>query len=418
MTSKPPSTGPNSTARNSLGGGGAAALGPDMSAQRPAPIPLAMIGGGFGSAVGITHRDAAAMDGRFELRAGVFSSDHDRCKAFGQTLGLNPERCYATVEAMLTAEAVRPDGIEAAVIVTPNAFHFDAARACLAQGIHVICEKPITTTLDDAKTLRDLARSEDRVLALAHGYSGYAMVHQARALIADGAIGQVVEVQAEYASGWGQELAEGQGKRDAIWRTDPALAGPSTVIGDLGTHAHHLARFVTGLEITEVAAELSTLVEGRSADDNAHVMLRFDNGARGMLWATMAAAGAGNGLRLRVYGRAGHLEWSQEEPEILTLRPIDGPMKIYRRAMPGAPVADALSRRRPGQPEGIVEAFANIYRGVAETITGMEIGGSETGGGRSALIFPNGDDGVAGLAFIEAVVASSRAAGRWTDVSG
>jgi predicted dehydrogenase len=412
MISKPPSTGTTPATQNSLGSGGAAALGSDMSARRQPPIPLAMIGGGFGSAVGITHRDAAGLDGRFELRAGVFSPDHDRCKAFGETLRLAPERCYPTVEAMLAAEAGRPDGIGAAVIVTPNAFHFDAARACLARGLHVICEKPITTTLDDAKILRDLARSEDRVLALAHGYSGYAMVHQARALVADGAIGQVVEVQAEYASGWGQELAEGQGKRGAIWRTDPALAGPSTVVGDLGTHAHHLTRFVTGLEITEVAAELSTLVEGRSADDNAHVMLRFDNGARGMLWATMAAAGAGNGLRLRVYGRAGHLEWSQEEPEILTLRPIDGPIQVYRRAMPGAPVADALSRRRPGQPEGIVEAFANIYRGVAEAIVRVD-----NGDGRPGLVFPSGEDGVAGLAFIEAVVASSRDAGRWTDVS-
>lgn len=370
-----------------------------------------MIGGGLGSAVGITHRDAAGMDGRFELRAGVFSRDPDRCRAFGAGLGIAPGRCYPSVEVMLGEEAGRPDGIAAAVIVTPNAYHFEAARACLLSGIHVICEKPLTTRFADSITLRDLARRENRVLALAHGYSGYPMVHQARALVADGTIGPIVEVQVEYMSGWGAELAEGQGRRGAIWRTDPVLGGPSTVVGDLGTHAHHLARFVTGLETTEVAAELSTLVEGRVADDNAHVLLRFDNGARGMLWATMAAAGAANGLRLRVFGPAGHLEWIQEAPETLTLRPLDGPIQILRRAMPGAPAADALSRRRPGQPEGIVEAFGNLYRGVAARIAAIN---GEAGD--INLAFPNAEDGVAGVAFIEAVVASSNAGGAWTPV--
>jgi predicted dehydrogenase len=372
-----------------------------------------MVGGGIGSAVGVTHRDAAALDGRFDLRAGVFSRDLERCRAFGASLGVAAERCYPSVEAMLRDESGRPDGIAAAVIVTPNAYHYEAARACLLAGLHVICEKPLTTTLAAAIALRDLARREDRVLALGHGYSGYAMVHQARALVAEGAIGPVVEVQVEYMSGWGAALAEGQGKRGAIWRTDPALAGPSTAVCDLGTHAHHLARFVTGLEATEVAAELSTLVEGRVADDNAHVLMRFNNGARGMLWATMAAAGAANGLRLRVFGPTGHIEWIQEEPDTLAVRRLDAPIQILRRAMPGAPVAEALSRRRPGQPEGIVEAFGNLYRGVAARIAAINGAAADID-----LAFPNAEDGVAGVAFVEAVVASSKAGGSWTPVQG
>jgi predicted dehydrogenase len=408
MTDETEPSSPRSTGGNSLGTGGA---GADGLAPRAAPIPLAMIGGGAGSAVGVTHRDAAQIDSRFHLQAGVFSRDAGRCRDFGVGLGIATDRCYPSVEVMLQREAERPDGIAAAVIVTPNAAHFTDARACLLAGLHVICEKPLTINLANAITLRDLARRESRVLALAHGYSGYAMVHQARALVADGAIGPVVEVQVEYMSGWGSEHAEAQGKRGAIWRTDPAIGGPSTAVCDLGTHAHHLARFVTGLETTEVAAELSTLVAGRVADDNAHILLRFDNRARGMLWATMAAAGAANGLRLRVFGPAGHIEWTQEEPETLTLRPINGPVQIFRRAMPGAPVAEALSRRRPGQPEGIVDAFANIYRGVAARIS--EINGGITD---ITLAFPDAGDGVAGVAFVEAVVTSSNAGGSWTPV--
>jgi predicted dehydrogenase len=385
-------------------------LSPASEARR---IPFGMIGGGFGSAIGISHRDAAQMGGVFDLQAGVFSSDPEVCRAFGTKIGVAPERCYGTVQDLVRGEANRSNGIRLAAIVTPNVLHAAAARCLLDGGIHVMCEKPMTTSLVEAAELQSIARRRGLVFALAHAYSGYAMVHEARALIAQGAIGRVVMIQAQYASGWAS-LPIGEGsRRGALWRTDPAQAGPSSVLGDLGTHVHHLVRFVTGLELTEVAAELTTIVHGRTVDDTAEILMRFDNGACGMMWTTMAAAGNGNELGVKIFGESGQIAWEQEAPDILTIRHVDGATELRRRAMVAGSQSAALARRRPGQPEGFVDAFANLYRDVA-----LHLGDTAAVGVDDAPIIPDAHDGVLGMAFIEAAVASSANGGAWTRIQG
>ena len=311
----------------------------------------------------------------------------------------------------MDAEYLLADGIEAVAIITPNNLHAEIAKVFLSKGIHVMCEKPMTTNLEDALELRELANENSCVLAVAHGYSGYSMIHAARDLVADGAIGQVVEVQVEYASSWGAMLSGDTDHKGGVWKTNPLMTGPSISISDLGVHAHHLARLVTGLEITEVSSELSTLVPGRSVDDNAHVMLRFNNGARGLLWSTIAAAGTANNLKLRVFGHDGHLEWTQETPDRLDFRPLAGPVKIYRRSLDETSGSAKRSRRRPGQPEGFVDSFANIYRDFASHIIA-----DKSSKGTFLPRFPDCHDGVAGVAFIEAVAKSSNENSRWISV--
>ncbi|WDR06007.1 Gfo/Idh/MocA family oxidoreductase [Devosia rhodophyticola] len=376
-------------------------------------IPLAMIGGGFGSAVGISHRDGAQMGGVFKLRAGVFSSELERGRAFGATVGVPPERCYANVDELVRCESGRADGVRLATIVTPNALHGPAAKALLLGGINVMCEKPMAISRAEAAELKLLARQRGLVFALAHAYSAYAMVHEARALVAEGAIGKIVMVQAQYASGWASLPIGKDARRGALWRTDPAQAGPSSVLGDLGTHIHHLTRFVTGLEITEVAAELSSAVVGRSVDDTAGILLRFSNGASGMMWVTMAAAGSGNELTIRVFGESGQIAWEQEIPDILTVRHVDGTVELRRRTIVPGSVSSKISRRRPGQPEGFVDAFANLYRDVALRLTALAADDVS-----SAPIIPDADDGVLGMAFIEAAVGSHENGGAWTAIRG
>lgn len=376
-------------------------------------IPFGMIGGGFGSAVGISHRDAAQMGGLFELQAGVFSSDPERGRAFGASVGVSSARCYGSVQEFVHGESSRVGGIRLATIVTPNALHAPGARTLLEGGINVMCEKPMAISRAEAAELQSMARQRGLIFALAHAYSGYAMVHEARALVAQGDIGKVVMVQAQYASGWASRSIGKDARRGALWRTDPAQSGPSSVLGDLGTHIHHLARFITGLELTEIAAELTTVVPGRAVDDTAEILLRFDNGACGMMWVTMAAAGSGNELGIRVFGERGQIAWEQENPDILTVRHVDGTVELRRRAIVAGSLSAEVARRRPGQPEGFVDAFANLYRNVA-----IQLDAPVAACPDNLHVIPDAHDGVLGMAFIEAAVASSANGGAWTPVQG
>ena len=316
---------------------------------------------------------------------------------------------------MAEAEAGRSDGIEAVAILTPNNTHVAIATAFLARGIHVICDKPLATSLADARALRERIRRSGRIFALTHNYSGYPMVREAHDRIAAGALGEVRLIQVEHASGNATAALEHEGNKQLAWRTDPAVAGPSMVLGDLGVHAHHLARFVTGLEVTGVSAELTTFVPGRRIDDNAHVKLRLDGGVRGLLWASMVAAGNRQGLRIRVFGTKAGLEWVQEEPDTLWIRPVDGPHLLLRKGEPWLGAAALRAGRfKAGQPEGFPEAFANIYNDVAEAIRAAAAGVQPD---PLAMTYPSVDDGVRGLAFIEAAVESSRQDGAWVDVA-
>ena len=310
-------------------------------------------------------------------------------------------------------ESSRKDGIRLATIVTPNALHAPAARTLLEGGIHVMCEKPMAISRAEAVELRSIAGQRGLVFGLAHAYSGYAMVHEARALVAQGAIGRVVMLQAQYASGWASLPIGKDARRGALWRTDPAQAGPSTVLGDLGTHIHHLTRFITGLEITAVAAELTSIVPGRTVDDTAEILLRFDNGACGMMWVTMAAAGNGNELGIKVFGERGQIAWEQETPDLLTIRHVDGTVELRRRAIVANTMSAAMARRRPGQPEGFVDAFANLYRNVARHLDSATTASTD-----DLPVIPDARDGVLGMAFIEAAVASSSNGAAWTKIQG
>lgn len=384
-----------------------------FGADKSRRIPFAMIGGGFGSAVGISHRDAAQMGGGFELQAGVFSSDPERGRAFGATVGVVQDRCYSTVQELVNRESIRVDGVRLATIVTPNALHAQAARTLLEGEINVMCEKPMAISHAEAVELHAIARQRGLVFALAHAYSGYAMVHEARSLVAQGAIGKVVMVQAQYASGWASRPIGKDARRGAVWRMDPAQVGPSSVLGDLGTHIHHLVRFITGLELTEIAAELTTVVPARVVDDTAEILLRFENGARGMMWVTMAAAGSGNELGIRIFGESGQIAWEQEAPDILAMRHLDGTVELRRRAIVANSLSAEIARRRPGQPEGFVDAFANLYRNVA-----ICLNTAVAEGHYNVPVIPDARDGVLGMAFIEAAVASSANGGAWTLVQG
>ncbi len=377
------------------------------------PLRLGMVGGGPGSNIGATHRQAARLDGRYDLVAGVFASDAERSRAFAATLGIAPERRYATWHEMAAQEAQRRDGIEVVAIMTPNNSHYAIAKAFLEQGVDVICDKPLTNDLGQALELQQLAQDKGLIFGITYNYSGYPMVRQARAMVQAGVLGDIWLVQVEHASGWAATLLEAAGHKQATWRTTPAIAGPSTVIGDLGTHAHHLARFITGLEVTELSAELSTIVPGRQADDNGHVKLRFSNGARGLMWVSMVATGHWHGQRIRVYGEKGSLEWVQETPNELTFRPTDGPHQILARGSSYLdPAAQRVSRLWTGHPEGFIDAFANVYSDIAAAILARRDGYAAD---PLAFTFPTVADGVLGVRFVEAAVESNRQDGRWVD---
>lgn len=373
------------------------------------PIRYGMVGGGQGAFIGGVHRIAARLDGEFELVAGALSSDPERARASGRELGLDPERCYASFEEMAKAEAARADGVEAVSIVTPNHMHYPAAKAFLEAGIHVICDKPLTSNLSDAMKLAELVKNSGRLLVLTHNYTGYPMIRHARQMIAEGALGTLRVVQAEYPQDW---LTEAVASKQADWRTDPSKSGAGGALGDIGTHAYNLARFVTGLELDRLSADLSSFVEGRQLDDNAHVMLRFKGGAKGMLWASQVAPGHENGLKLRVYGSKGGLEWEQEHPNHLWFTPFGNEKRLITRGGVGAGAAAGRVTRIPGgHPEGYLEGFANIYAEAARAIRALREPGSSI---PDDVIFPTVADGVEGVAFIESCVRSSKENGAWT----
>ena len=366
-----------------------------------------MVGGGPGAFIGGVHRMAARLDDRWELVAGAFSRDPDRARAAAANLHISPGRAYPDFRAMARAEAARADGIDAVSVVTPNASHHAVARAFLDAGINVICEKPMATALPDALDLVRAAREGGRAFVLAHNYTGYPMVRQARAMVAAGELGAIRVVQAEYPQDWLATRLEDTGNRQAAWRVDPAQAGPAGSLGDLGTHAHHLTEFVTGLRLEAVCADLQAFVPGRALDDNAHVLLRFRGGARGALWSSQVSPGNENALRLRVYGEKAGLEWSQEHPNQLRFSPLgEAPRTLARGGAGGLhPAAAAATRLPAGHPEGYLEAFAQLYRDAAE-IVAARMEGREPDPLASQV--PTAEDGARGVRFLEATLESSR----------
>ena len=378
-------------------------------------LRLGMVGGGPGSNIGETHRQAARLDRRYALAAGVFATDAERSRRFAAHLDIADDRSYGAWQEMAEREARRSDGIEVVSIMTPNNSHYAIAKTFLEQGIDVICDKPLTNDLAEALDLLRIVRRTGLVFGVTYNYSGYPMVRQARAMVRGGELGQIRLVQVEHASGWATTLLEAEGHKQATWRTTPAIAGKSTVVGDLGTHAHHLARYITGLEVSELSAELSTVVPGRRTDDNGHLKLHFDNGATGMMWVSMVAAGNLHGQRIRVYGEKGSLEWVQEQANDLIVRPLDGPQQVLSRGSAWlSPAAKRATRLWPGHPEGFIDAFANIYTDIADAILARRDGVEADA---LAYTFPDVVDGALGVKFIEAAVASNQQDGRWVDAT-
>ena len=379
-----------------------------MSAKRP--LKLGMAGGGEGAFIGAIHRHAAAMDGDWQLVAGAFSSDAGRNTRSGDALNLNPARVYGDIHALIAGEQALPIGerIDALAIVTPNHLHAPMAIAALNAGIHVFCEKPMAMNGDEARAIAAAAKAGGAKFALAFTYSGYPLVEEARARVARGDLGKVRLVQVEYLQGWLSLPIDGEGNKQAEWRTDPAKAGLGGCLGDIGTHAFHLAEHVAGVRVDALSADLTTHVPGRRLDDDVSALLRFDGGARGMLKATQVAAGEENGLKLRVSGERGTLEWAQMEPNTLTLRWLDRSTEVVRAGGPGLDGAtQALLRTPSGHPEGYIEAFANLYQGFAARIRGDD-----------DRFVPGLADGLRTMAFIEAMIANAASDDKWTHVSG
>ncbi|MBN9434402.1 MAG: Gfo/Idh/MocA family oxidoreductase [Bosea sp.] len=376
-------------------------------------IRLGMVGGGQGAFIGAVHRIAARIDDQYELVAGALSSEPARAKASAKDLGIADDRAYGSFEEMAKAEAARPDGIEAVAIVTPNHMHAPAAKAFLEAGIHVICDKPLTTTVAEAEELVALVKKTGKVFAVTHNYTGYPMIRQARAMVAAGELGTIRLIQAEYPQDWLTERAEASGSKQAEWRTDPKRSGAGGCIGDIGTHAYNLACFVSGLELDELLAQLTTFVEGRLLDDDVEILLRWKGGAKGMLWASQVAVGHENGLKLRVYGTKGGLEWTQADPNYLWFTKFGEPKQLLTRGGAGAwPEAARVTRVPGGHPEGYLEGFANIYTEAARAIRAARDGGTVG----ADVIYPSVEDGLVGMKFIEAAVKSSNAGNVWTKV--
>lgn len=383
-----------------------------MTAWRK-PIGLGMVGGGQNAFIGDVHRMAARLDGHYDFRAGALSSDPERAIASARALGLAADRSYPTYTELLAGEAARDDGIEAVAVVTPNHMHFPVAKACLDSGFHVICDKPMTVTVDEARELRQAAEVSGRILGVTYNYSGYPMIRQAREIVARGDLGNVRVVQGEYAQDWLAENIEESGQKQAAWRTDPARSGAGGCIGDIGTHIYHLMHFVTGLETRALCADLTTFVEGRQLDDNAHLMLRFKGGARGMIWTSQVATGNENGLKLRVCGDKGGVEWRHENPNELIFSPLgEAPRRITRGGHGAGEAAARVTRIPAGHPEGYIEGFANIYSEIAEAIFAHREGGTVD----PQVSFPTGLDGEMGMVFIDAAVRSSAAGGIWVEL--
>ena len=374
-------------------------------------LRLAVIGGGPGSFIGAMHRQAARLDDRYEIVTGILSSDPDRARKAGLDIGIPADRIYARVDDLLQAESVREDGADVVAIMTPNESHYEYSVSALDRGFDVICDKPMTNTLEEAEALHQRVRDTGLIFCLTHNYTGYPMVRQAKAMVDDGQIGTIRLIQVEYVQG-GKADENKQIPEPLPWRYDPVRGGPSLVMGDIGTHAHNLVRFITGLEVAEVSAEVGTIVPGRKIHDYAGALLRFENGARGSFWVTQAAAGVENCLRIRVSGTKGSLEWMQEIPQILTFKPLNAPVQNRTPNGPGTlPLAAHSSRIVAGHPEGFHEGFANLYSDAAEAIAARRSGKKAD---PLALHFPNSYDGLLGVRFVHRMIESSNANGKWT----
>jgi len=376
-------------------------------------LRLALIGGGPGSFIGAMHRQAARLDDRYEVVSAVLSSDPDRSRAAGRELGLNTERTYSNVVDMLNGENARDDGADVAAIMTPNDSHFLFAKTALENGLDVICDKPMTNTVAEAEELVRLVEDTGLVFCLTHNYTGYPMVRQARAMVGEGQLGDIRLVQVEYVQGGkAREDDPDPAAGPVPWRFDPAKSGPSLVLGDIGSHAHNLVRFVTGLEVTEVAAEVGAVVPNRKVHDFAGALLRLERGAHGCFWVTQAAAGVENCLRIRVSGTQGSLEWMQEHPQVLHFKPLNAPAEVRTPNGQGTlPLAARSSRIVAGHPEGFPDGFANLYSDAAEVIAARRAGREAD---PLAQHFPTAADGLLGVRFIERVLASSDSNGAWT----
>jgi predicted dehydrogenase len=373
-------------------------------------LRLGMVGGGQGAFIGAVHRIAARLDDRYELVAGAFSADPARARASGAELHVAPDRAYESWPAMLAGEGARADGVEVVAVVTPNDAHAEPVIAFLNAGIHVICDKPLCHTPEAALAMEQAAKASRALFALTHNYTGYPLVRQARAMVAEGAVGAVRVVQVEYAQDWLTTALEQTGQKQASWRTDPARSGAAGSVGDIGTHAFNLAEFVAGLRVQSLAADLSAFVPGRRLDDNAHMLLRFDGGARGMLWCSQVAPGNENALRLRIFGEAGALEWAQEQPNLLLHTPFGEAPQMIRRGGGGTwPIAAQTTRIPAGHPEGYLEAFAQLYRDFADRILAGASGVSS-----APSLVPGIEAGTRGMRFIAAAVASAQADAAWT----
>lgn len=380
-------------------------------------LRMGMVGGGKDAFIGAIHRHAAGIDGLIELVCGALSINPEIAKDSGKALFLPEERIYLTFEEMIKKESLLPEDkrMDFVTIVTPNFAHFAPAMMAMDHGFHVVIEKPIAFTLDEAKQLKQKQEETGRMLCLTHTYSGFPLVKQAKQMVKEGRFGKIRKVWVEYPQGWLSKLSEKEGNAQAAWRTDPTKSGKSGCMGDIGTHSAHLAEYVTGLKITHLCADLHVMVEGRMLDDDGNVLLKFDNGAAGVLMASQVAAGEENGIKIRVYGEKGGLEWAQHEPNTMLVKWLDQPTQIFRA---GGNYADRLSsfaihnsRTPGGHPEGYLEAFANIYRNFALTMGATMDGVTPTA---EMLDFPGVEDGIRGMAFIDNVVRSAQSSEKWT----
>ena len=383
-------------------------------------IRYGMVGGGRGAFIGAVHRIAANIDGQIELVAGAFSSDPEKSKDSGADFFLSPDRVYGSYQELVTQEAALPadQRIDFVSIVTPNHVHFPAAKAALEAGFHVLSDKPATFNLAEAKELAAIVKKTGRLYGLTHNYTGYPLVKEARHLVHSGKLGKIRKVVVEYPQGWLATRIEASGQKQAAWRTDPKRSGAAGCIGDIGTHAENLAEYITGLQISELAADLTAFVKGRKLDDDGNVLLRFKGGAKGVLHSSQISVGEENNLNIRVYGELGGLEWHQNEPNTLLVKWMDQPMQVYRTANGYlSDAAKAAGRSPPSHPEGYLEAFANIYKNFANAIRARQAG-KKLAKDDVANDYPKIEDGVRGMAFIEAVVASSKANAAWTKIGG
>ncbi|MDQ1148408.1 Gfo/Idh/MocA family protein [Sphingobacterium zeae] len=382
-------------------------------------LRMGMVGGGNDAFIGAVHRIAAFMDGKIELVCGAFSIDPQISKQSGEDLFVAPERVYLSYEEMIEKESLLPEGerMDFVTIVTPNFLHFAPAKLALEKGFDVVVEKPMTVSVEEAKELQETVERTGRTLCLTHTYSGYPMVKQAKAMVKEGHFGKIRKIVVEYPQGWLSRLTEREGNAGAAWRADPKRSGKSLVMGDIGTHAAHLAEYVSGLKIEELCADLTTFVEGRLLDDDGSVLLRFENGAKGVLMASQISAGEENAVRIRIYGEKGGLEWANEDPNNLIIKMLDQPRQLYRTGNAyGAPYtlssfATHNTRVPAGHPEGLLESFANIYRNFAATVTAKREGKTPT---PEQQDFPTVYDGVRGMAFIDTVVKNNEGTEKWT----